>query len=371
MYKIAFISPFFVLLTIFSSIGQSAKQVQFEERYWEVAGQKHEFTTYKGKQCIYLENGAAQLKEGKLQNGIIDFDMAFEDARAFLSVRFRIQNDSNFEEFYVRPHQSGNPDAMQYTPVFNGKAGWQLYHGKGYSATYSYNFGEWIHVRLIISGDQMEVFINDMSQPILPVHDLKLTAAPGGIGFGSSLSGAYFANFSYKEMTKPTLVNKTEALPEIAPEFIQNWQVSQELSSTELAKFYQLKDFYKNNTLRWQSITPEYSGMINISQVATASEETNTVLVKTIINSDKDQIKQLQFGYSDIANVYVNGKIIYSGQNIFRSRDYRYLGTIGFFDSVYLDLKKGDNEIIFGVTENFGGWGLKAKLEDLDGVKLK
>ena len=35
---------------------------------------------------------------------------------------------------------------------------------------------------------------------------------------------------------------------------------------------------------------------------------------------------------------------------------------MGYFDTIYLDLKKGKNEIIFAVSENMGGWGLKAKL---------
>ena len=45
------------------------------------------------------------------------------------------------------------------------------------------------------------------------------------------------------------------------------------------------------------------------------------------------------------------------------SRDYRFLGTIGYFDAVYLQLKKGRNDLWIAVSENFGGWGIKAKLE--------
>ena len=93
--------------------------------------------------------------------------------------------------------------------------------------------------------------------------------------------------------------------------------------------------------------------------------------MKITISSDTDQIKRLDFGFSDKAQAYVNGKLIYAGNNVFRSRDYRYLGTIGYFDSIYLDLKKGDNEIVFAVTEGFGGWGIKNKVENLDGITIK
>ena len=56
--------------------------------------------------------------------------------------------------------------------------------------------------------------------------------------------------------------------------------------------------------------------------------------------------------------------------NYYTSRDYRYLGTIGLFDEIYLDLHKGDNSILFAVTENFGGWGIIASMEDWQGLKL-
>ncbi len=108
----------------------------------------------------------------------------------------------------------------------------------------------------------------------------------------------------------------------------------------------------------------EYDGTLNLSQVAPVTENSNTVLVKLTINSNEDQLKSISFGYSDIARLFVNDEIIYSGQRKFRSRDYRYLGTIGFFDKIYLNLKAGNNEIVFAVTENMGGWGLKAKFID-------
>ena len=53
-------------------------------------------------------------------NGIIEYDVAFTAKRNFIGVKFRQQDAKNSEEFYIRPHQSGNPDANQYTPIFNG-----------------------------------------------------------------------------------------------------------------------------------------------------------------------------------------------------------------------------------------------------------
>ncbi len=331
---------------------------------------KHEFTAYKGKPALYLENGRALLKNSNFKNGIIDYDVSFEQGRKFIGVHFRIQDPINYEEYYLRAHQSGNPDAMQYTPVFNGNSGWQLYYGEGYSTAYHYNFKEWIHIRLVISNDKMDVFINDMSQPVLHVNDLKMDAIAGGLGFGSQLGGAYFANLTVQSMDNPNLASSIEKLPEPEIGTILQWKVSSAFDKSKLISVNNLKDFALSKNADWKSLDTEYTGTLNLSRVSQVSKQTNTVLVKVVIVSGKNQIKRLDFGYSDGAILYVNDKIIYSGQRKFRSRDYRYLGTIGYFDAVFLNLTKGKNVITFAVTESFGGWGLKAKFENLEGVSL-
>lgn len=62
---------------------------------------------------------------------------------------------------------------------------------------------------------------------------------------------------------------------------------------------------------------------------------------------------------------------MYAVDNTYQSRDYRYLGTIGLFDTVVLPLVAGANEIVIAVTEAFGGWGVMAELDDLDGVSIR
>ncbi len=344
---------------------------EFQPDAWEIKAEKHEFKVYKGKPALYLENGKALLKNSNFKNGIIDYDVSFERGRKFIAAHFRIKDSINYEEYYLRAHQSGNPDAMQYTPVFNGTAGWQLYYGEGHSTAYHFNFQEWIHIRLIIADDKMDVLINDMSQPVLHVPDLKMDPIFGGLGFGTVLGGAYFANLTYQSIDEPKLVSDIEKLPEPEIGTIMHWKVSSPFGKNQLLKVNYLKDLPLSKKTDWKLLKAEYTGTLNLARVSQVSKETNTVLVKTVINSEKNQIKRLDFGYSDVAIIYVNGKIIYSGQRKFRSRDYRYLGTIGYFDSVFVHLKKGKNEVTFAVTENFGGWGLKAKLENLDAISLE
>jgi len=370
---------YFLIISLCICLGFTSSNVtaqnkitaQFHPDSWEIKAVKHEFKDYKGKHALYLENGRALLKNSNFKNGIIDYDVSFEKGRKFIGVHFRIQDSINYEEYYLRAHQSGNPDAMQYTPVFNGTAGWQLYYGEGHSTSYHFNFEEWMHIRLVIANNKMDIFINDMSQPILHVHDLKMETIKGGLGFNTLLGGAYFANLTYQPMDNPNLMSSMEKLPESDKGTILQWKVSSPFSKNQLSKVNNLKDFPLSKKIEWEILSTEYTGTLNLSKLSQVSKETNTVLVKAVIISEKNQIKRLDFGFSDVATVFVNDKIIYSGQRKFRSRDYRYLGTIGYFDSIFLHLKKGKNEITFAITENFGGWGLKAKLENLEGVSLE
>ena len=138
---------------------------------------------------------------------------------------------------------------------------------------------------------------------------------------------------------------------------IESWQLS-DLQSDD--KFENSLTLSKSdlNEIQWQSVPVQSSGVLNIGQYLQRSDGNNTGVVKLNLKSESKQVKQLNLGYSDFVRVYVNGQILYSGATNFISRDYRYLGTIGYFDSVYLPLKKGDNEVLFVVRENFGGWGL-------------
>ncbi|MEL6190946.1 MAG: hypothetical protein AAFR66_02810 [Bacteroidota bacterium] len=365
MKKSLFTLALGILIQLSALHAQETYSASFVPEEWKVEAEKFEFTTYKGKAALYLENGVALHKEASLQDGVIEFDISFEEARRFMGIQFRKTDPINYEEFYVRPHQSGNPDATQYTPVFNGNAAWQLYHGEGHSAAYSYNFGEWIHVKLLISGNQMDIFLNDMSQPFLYVHELKQERAEGAISFSSFLGGGYFANLTYTPMELPGISSKEKTF---SPEegIITSWEVSPAFSSESMKGITSLKDIPNFKALTWETAETEYTGMLNLSRFAEVSPKSNTILVRAEIASDEETVKRIELGYSDQLSAFVNGQLVYSGQNNFRSRDYRYLGTIGFFDAVYVPLKKGKNTVYFAVSENFGGWGIKGRLSELE-----
>ena len=94
------------------------------------------------------------------------------------------------------------------------------------------------------------------------------------------------------------------------------------------------------------------------------------MLVRKTLTADTAKTVKFQYGFSDRVTVFLNGKAIAYGNDTYVSRDYRHLGTIGLYDSVFLPLKAGRNELIFAVSEGFGGWGIKAAMDPVAGVQV-
>jgi len=356
-----------LVILLVASIGYtlsvSASNIPLNNGNFTVEGKKAKFTSYKGKKSLLLSSASATVNGIVFKNGIIEYDVAFSEKRNFVGVKFRQQDSKNAEEFYIRPHQSGNPDANQYNPVFNGLAAWQLYQ-QGFAGKVSYNFNGWNHIKIIVADKQGEVYINDMQKPAFRISDFLRPIESGAISFSSAIADSYIANVNIVIHDQPQKLTTVSSKRNSAlPNYVMKWQVSNSFNKSALDKVTHL-DLSHGKEARWTPLTADNFGIVNMAKIQGLEDDKDTVLAKTIIHADKKQIKALHFGYSDQVKVFLNNQLIYRGDNSFRSRDYRYLGTIGLFDSLYLPLKKGENELTFAVSESFGGWGLLATLED-------
>lgn len=97
---------------------------------WDVQAQGAIFEKYQGFDSVYAEGGQAVLKDINFLDGTIEFDISMQNKFSFPGITFRMQDDLNYEEFYLRPFESGKDDANQYSPVYNGVSGWQFYAGE-------------------------------------------------------------------------------------------------------------------------------------------------------------------------------------------------------------------------------------------------
>jgi hypothetical protein len=373
------------LLSSFLTVASAQQVIPFDDPRWTIQAQAFLKEPYKGFNSLYLTNGLAYLKGVDFSDGIIEFDMYQTLRPSFSGMIFRLKDVNNYEELYLRAHQSGFPDAYQYTPVFNNDPAWQLYHDahdavqdgfihwkprnklRGYNTMIEYGFDRWTHVKLVLKNQQAELFIDHQPKPAAFIPELIMQNGSGSLGLKSGAGGTWFSNFSFIPGKNVSFITSPDNYEVVTPPgTIKAWQVSTPFAEKLVSNTSQLH----NNilaSLTWKPITVEKTGLVNISRLYQVTES-NTVIAKISVESTIDQVKKLDFGYSDRIKVFFNGNAIYSGQGNFRSRDYRYLGTIGYFDAVYLPLKKGSNVIMIAVSETFGGWGIMAKWENEDGL---
>lgn len=348
-----------------------AQTIPFGSNRWHFDAKESRVEEYLGRQSLFLKGGLALVKDSKFLNGIIEFDIAFSAERTFVGTVWRVVDKSNYEEFYFRPHQSGNPDANQYTPVFNDNAGWQLYYGEAFATPVRYRFNEWMRVKIIVAGTQAEVYIMDTETPALFIPELKREPASGQVGLSAGdFAPAHYSNFSFTALDAPVLKGKAKPQRPVPKGLIKAWAVSSGFSEKNLEGKFQLSEADKAG-LAWKKLECETTGIANLSRLVAIGEQSNTTFARLIITSEREQIKEMKFGFSDRVRVYLNDHLLYAGNDGFVSRDYRFLGTMGLWDALYLPLKKGHNELWMAVSENFGGWGIVATIEDMNGIQIQ
>lgn len=347
-----------------------SETVPFDPARWEIQAKEGRVVNHLGRSSLYLKGGVAAVRDSKFTNGVIEFDVALRRERGFMGAVWRVQDFENYEEFYMRPHQSGNPDANQYTPVFNGVPAWQLYHGEGYGAAVSYDFDRWTHVKIVVSGARAEVYVGDMEKPALVVRELKRETREGRVGLSASnVAPAVFSNFTFTALDSPPLKGTLSEAAAAPPGTVKSWMVSDAFDRKTLEGKYQLTPA-DTGRLKWRKLGAEQNGTANLARLQGAAAGRDTVFARLVVRSEREQFKRVSFGFSDEVKVYFNDRLLYGGNDIFQTRDYRFLGTMGLYDELYLPLRRGENELWLAVTENFGGWGVTARFENMEGIKL-
>jgi hypothetical protein len=329
--------------------------VPFDSGRWEWSGSAPQPAHHLGRACHLVENGT--VADLELEDGTIEVELAVGPGRSFPGVVWRWQDDESFETFFLRPHQVGNPDAVQYTPVNHGIASWQLYHGEGFWAPVAFPIGLWFRLRVVFAGTRADVYVGETVEPVLQVRELKRPVAAGRAGIAAGLP-LHVASFGYG--TKANLRPAPPALTMVEG-IVPAWEVSDPFAEDEL-------ELAAERT--WTRLESEPSGLADLSRVHGIRDGRNTVLARARIRSDRARTVRMELGFSDRAVVFLGARPLYRGDATYRSRDYRFLGSIGWWDALYLPLVHGDNELVVAVSETFGGWGLQARLSDLDGLSF-
>ncbi|MCU4175605.1 hypothetical protein [Carboxylicivirga sp. N1Y90] len=363
----------FLFLLISTNICVAQKgtiDVDFSSNEWKTLGsvEVKEFDSELAT-CISDGSGIAYLDGIDFQNGIIECDLYSPSPKAYLGIVFRIGSLTNFEYIYFQPHTSGKWDAVQYDPIFNSSATWQLYNGKPYQAVANIPTNEWFHVKIEVADDSAKVYLHNNPNHILSVK-LKHDYTSGGLGV-CSYHPAIFANLKITKHA-PISILKRKALPVLDDKtYISSWLISEPYDNFDFALE---KPFLDDDLIsKWHTVNAEENYVINLNRHFTKSKTKNTVLAKTILSSDKAQRKKIHFGYSDKIKVYLNSKELFTGDNSFSdSGRYEDRGYVVDQDkTIELPLLKGENELIFEISEDKFGWGFIAKVEDLEALEIK
>ena len=318
-----------------------------------------------------LNSGNAVLKGITFSDGTIEFDVN-TIGRGAPGIAFRQQDEDNFELLYLRPDPAcpAFHACIQYAPQTHGVLLWDLF--PQYQTRAPLRENGWNHIKMVVSGRRMKVFVNDATSPTLEVGRLEGDAMKGGL----RLQGpGTFANM----VITPDAVDGLSTEPANDPldgdrGLVRNWSLST-FSALQNGKEPVYKEM-PGPSQEWKTISTERNGLANLSRVyGRPLREPNRAVawLKTMITSDKKQTKKVDIGWTRELWVFVNGKLVYADKNLFDVEDARKVPDArcslenGAFT---LPLEAGYNEVAVAIANNFFGWGLMLRLADPEGVRL-
>ena len=127
------------------------------------------------------------------------------------------------------------------------------------------------------------------------------------------------------------------------------------------------------DTTTWRTVDAEYLDLVNLSRPfgKTPSGERRLCWLKTTLNSDVAREVAVDFGFSDAAAVYVNGRLLFADENRYGTPQMRYpKGRLSIDNAQFrLPLEAGDNEVAVALSNDFFGWGLKMRVREVTGVR--
>lgn len=358
--------------------------VPFDER-WTLTGERTKIVRHGSLDVLQLDTGVAARPDLHLLDGTIDFDVRLTRRRSFVYLHFRTEGEGEREEFYLRPHKSGLPDAVQYAPVWQGRSAWQLHHGAGGTAAVPFDTNRYTHVRVVIQGRSAALFVDDMSRPALLVRRLSRAPRAGGVALGGFLpadvpgSGpiATFANVQIR----PGLIafDLQDAIARDGPTgsslasdhgIVREWSVSR-----AMAKPPEDAAVLPAAVLAgpFERLPAERSGLVQLHQYVRvpAGVRTSAAVARLAVAADHARTVPFDLGFSDIATLFLNGVPVFTGDASYSFDRPRREGLIGFDQArIYLPLKAGENELAVLVRDSFGGWGLMGRFAETRGISV-
>lgn len=344
--------------------------LDFEGQSWRVNAELAEHAEFLGRKALHFRDGVIWIDGSQFETGEIRFEMAISGSPGHTGVLWRGQGVGDWEKFYFRHHLNNMPDSVQYTPAYDGVTGWQIFSDADAISQVNHGLNRWMDVRVVVAEDQADIFMD--GQLIHHIPDLQREDGAGWVGFWqlapNGVASGYVRDVRVTAQPDPEIIGVPERpMMEPTANLVRTWRVSDPFNEAQLAE--QSFDSLHASRNRWTTLDVAYNEIANLASV-TRHSEGDTVFAEATLQAGGPRTALVRFGYSDRVQVFLNGERLFVGNNNWRSRDYRYLGTITRHVAVPLDLQAGENTLTFAVSETFGGWGVTAALEDADGVRI-
>lgn len=358
-------------------MGSAPEKISMTAELWDVDG-KATFTQKQGypQGLMSIKGAGAVLRNRNFDNGTIEFDINEDaDSQGFTGIWFHQHGPEKAENFYLRTEENcpGSVECIQYAPISHGNMQWDVY--PEYQRGAPVHAHGWNHVKLVISGKRMNVYINRETTPSLQVGQLEGDYATGAIQLRGD---ATYANLILTpDATEGLAAEPVKDPTDAGPRFVRHWLVSPAttLESGGEAKFADMPDTGVN----WEDISAERKGYVNLSRnYGTGSGTPDLIWLKTKINSTQIQTKHVALGWARQVWIFVNGKPVYADKNYYYPAEARKspMGRMalenGGFD---LPLQNGANEVEIAVSNDqpgkHYGWGFEFRFDDIEGLSLQ
>jgi hypothetical protein len=302
---------------------------------FEVKARSCEITKIDGQSVLKLD-GMIVLSEHNISDACIKVEILAQES-CYPGIAFRIADDKNYELAYAVPHVSGQIDAIQYDPIFNGSNTWQLHNGEPYQKTAEVPTGKWFTLRIEITGDRAVVWVDN--QPPLIVEHLAHSQISGSIGLWS-YQPVYFRNL---KVSAPKEIKGLKGKSAEAPlGAILDWK----LQDGKILKC-------------------EPNGILNLNRYMPPSNK--TMKVSRDFHLSAPAKVEIGIGFSDTLKLFIDGEEIFQGENLFKGfNDIPSRGWVSpDYKNIKLQLNPGNHtiEAELQVKEAFG-WGLLLTLKD-------
>jgi hypothetical protein len=349
---------------------------------WELQGDATKVeadASLAGKPAVRMRSGFAYRRDVALQDGTIEFDVKLDGRRSFIYLLFRMQSDTEYEEIYLRPHKTRLPDAAQYNPAYQGRGNWQLYHGPGGTAAVELPPHTWLHVRLALQGERGALYVGETREPQLVFRPAR-EAKAGYIALNSFVPAGEPADriaVRYANVVvRPGVVPPGFAalpLPPQAPVAgaVPRWKLSPAFFPVDGAVLALPADFAPRTS--WVTAAAEPSALVVLGRHVTVPAKARrwATAAAVTVRAKQAGVRRFNFGYSDEVSVFLNGRLLFSGNASYSFDRPRREGLIELGQgSLYLPLAEGDNDLVLVVSDVFGGWGVMGQFESLEGLEL-